>query len=80
MKTRLNLTIEEGLLEQTKIYAQKQHISISELVEGYFKNLTKTPKQKNIVDLVEQLAPPDIDPNANLKELYYQNQSKKYGI
>lgn len=74
------MTIEENLLEQTKIYAQKQHISISELVEGYFKNLTKTPKQKNIVDLVEQLAPSNIDPNADLKELYYQNQSKKYGI
>lgn len=36
MKTRLNLTIEENLLQRMKAYASRKHISLSELVEGYF--------------------------------------------
>jgi uncharacterized FlgJ-related protein len=80
MKTRLNLTIDDSLLADTKMYAQKQHRSVSDLVEDYFKNIIKAPKRQSIIDLVEQLDAPDIDAKTDLKELYYQDQEKKYGV
>lgn len=73
MKSRLNLTIDESLLTVTKLYAEQNRTSISELVEDYFKMLTKPKKRKTIIDLVEELDRPDIDPKADLKELYYQD-------
>ena len=78
MKTRLNLTIEDSLLKSTKHYAEKQHISVSELVENYFREVTKPIKRKNFIDLIKELGSHDIDPKADLKELYYQD--KKHGL
>jgi len=80
MKARLNITIEADLLVKIKHYAQKQHISISELVESYFKNLAKPIKRRNIIDLVEALEKPNIDVSGNLKEEYYQEKARKYGF
>jgi hypothetical protein len=80
MKARLNLTIDESLLSNMKAYATKQHTSVSELVEGYFKNVTKPAKRKSIIDLVESLATPQISVEADLKDLFYKEQSKKYGF
>jgi hypothetical protein len=80
MKTRINLTIEDSLLTSTKIYAQKQHTSVSELVENYLRVITRPAKRANILDLVEKLDAPNIDPKADLKELFYQDQAKKYGL
>ncbi len=80
MKTRLNLTIDDSLLANMKVYANRRQTSISELVEGYFKNVTKPAKRKNIISLVEKLETPVIDRAADLKELFYKNQAKKYGF
>ncbi|MDN3583670.1 DUF6364 family protein [Mucilaginibacter flavus] len=80
MKTKLNLTIEESLLADAKMYAQKQHRSVSQLVEDYFKSITKAPRRKNIIELVERLDPPAFDAQTDLKELYYQEHAKKYDI
>ncbi len=80
MKARLNLTIDNDLLSSMKAYANKKQISISELVEGYFKGITKPAKRKNIIDLVEKLSVPDIDRTADLKDSFYKNQAKKYGF
>ena len=80
MKARLNLTIDNDLLSSMKAYANKKQISISELVEGYFKGITKPAKRKNIIDLVEILSVPDIDRTADLKDSFYKNQAKKYGF
>jgi hypothetical protein len=80
MKTRLNLTIEDALLKKMKYYAQKHHTSVSELVEVYFKKITNPSHQKNIIELVDELEKPAIDENADLKELYFKAQGKKYGI
>ncbi len=74
MKSRLNLTIDDSLLKRTKLYAEKQRTSVSELVEDYFKSLQRPVKRKTFIDLVEKLNKPDIDPKADLKELYYQDQ------
>ncbi|WP_295234149.1 DUF6364 family protein [Sediminibacterium sp.] len=80
MKSRLNLTIENSLLEDVKSYAVKQKRSVSDLVESYFKKVTRPSKRKNIIDLVEKLEKPTIDKNADLKDLYYKENAKKYGF
>ncbi|HTK20426.1 MAG TPA: DUF6364 family protein [Mucilaginibacter sp.] len=80
MKTRVNLTIEESVLHNTKLYAEKKGISVSEIVEEYLKIVSKPAKRKTIINLLEELDPSNIDPKADLKELYYQDQAKKYGF
>jgi len=40
MKTKVTLTIDEGLLPQAKRYARRQKISLSELVENSLREMT----------------------------------------
>jgi hypothetical protein len=80
MKERLNLTIDGVLLEAIKAYALKRDVSVSELVEGYFKTVTKPIERKNILDLIDGLKKPVIDGQADLKELFYKEQGEKYGF
>lgn len=80
MKERLNLTIDGALLEAMKAYAAKRQMSVSELVENYFKKVTKPIHRRTVLDLVDGLKKPHIDPNADLKELYYKEQGEKYGF
>jgi len=80
MKSRLNITIENTVLEDVKIYAAKQKRSVSDLVENYFKKIVKPSKRKNIIDLVEKLDKPNLPENENLKELFYKENAKKYGF
>ncbi len=80
MKARLNLTIDESLLADVKRMAEKKGTSVSELVEEFFKKFTKPAKQKSVIDIVDKLNKPAIDPGADLKDLYYKEQSGKYGF
>ncbi len=80
MKARLNITIEENILSEVKLYATKQNTSVSELVEDYFTTLTKTPKKKNIIQMIESMKPAAFEESADLKELFYKEQSGKYGF
>ena len=80
MKARLNLTIDNSLLEKIKQFAASKQISVSELVEEYFKSVAKSKSRKNIIDLVEKLPRPDISSNQDLKKDFYEEQSKKYGF
>jgi hypothetical protein len=75
MKKRLNLTIDDALLDNIKVYASNKQMSVSELVENYFKTITKPAKRKSIINLVEKLERPKIDSKVDLKELYYLDQS-----
>lgn len=77
MKTRLNLFIDESLLTSMKQFAFIKQTSISDLVENYFYELTKSVKKKTVIDLVERLPTPNKFPEAaNLKELFYKEQMK----
>ena len=80
MKARLNITIENSILQNIKNYASKHHTSVSELVENYFVSLAKETKKKNVIEIVENLETPKIETGLNLKDLYYKEQSNKYGI
>ena len=79
MKTRVNLTIEDSILKNTKLYAEKKGTSVSELVEDFFKSITQPKKRSNLFKLIDELPAPNIDPEADLKELYYKEKAKKYG-
>jgi len=80
MKTRVNLTIEDRVLKNTKLYAEKKGTSVSELVEDFFKNITEPKRRSNLFKLIDELPAPDITPDAELKELYYEEKAKKYGF
>jgi hypothetical protein len=80
MKARLNLTIEEHMLERIKTYAASKGVSISELVEEYFAALTRPSRRKDIVSLVDKLDAPSINLTGDLKKLYYEDQAGKYGF
>lgn len=80
MKARLNLTIDNNLLETGKAYAASKHTSLSELVEGFLKTLSRPAKRKNVIDIVERLDQPNLDTSIDLKEQYYKERSGKYGF
>jgi hypothetical protein len=58
MKERLNLTIDGALLEAVKAYAVRKEMSVSELVECYFRSVTKPVQNNNILDLMDRIEPP----------------------
>jgi len=45
MTTKLNLTIEEKVAKQIKLYAEKKNVSVSKIVEDYFKKLISRKKK-----------------------------------
>ncbi len=79
MKSRLNITVDAEILNNAKRYADRKKISLSELIEQYFKSLTSS-RRKTIIQLVEELKKPTIDSKADLKEAYYKDQKRKYGF
>lgn len=58
MKERLNLTIDASLLEAMKSYAARREMSVSELVECYFRAVTRPMRENNILNLMDRLEPP----------------------
>lgn len=74
MKAKLNITIEENLLQSVKAYSDKYKISISSIVEDYFAKITKQGKRKNIIEIVKKLPASNIPGNRNLKEEYYHSK------
>jgi len=80
MKTTLNITIEDAVLAHVREYAASRDISVSQIVEDYFKSLTKPAKRNQIIEMVEKLETPTfIDEDFDLKKAYYEERSEKYG-
>jgi hypothetical protein len=80
MKTRVNLTIEDSVLQATKRYAEKRGTSVSEIVEEYLKGITRSHNKINVIDLIESLPPSKINTEIDWKEEYYKENAKKYGF
>ena len=80
MKERLNLTIDGELLNAMKAYAAKKEMSVSELVESYFRSVTKPVEKKNILDLMRELPKPVNKYEGDITELYYKERAAKYGF
>ncbi|KPQ13493.1 MAG: toxin-antitoxin system antidote component [Algoriphagus marincola HL-49] len=85
MKKRLNITIDEKLLEKIKQYAAKEEKSISNLVEEHFEKLvrrrTGLPEGMSLVEYMRSLPKSKIDfpEDFDWKEEYYKAKAKKWG-
>lgn len=58
MKERLNLTIDGALLEAVKAYAARKEMSVSELVECYFRSVTEPVQYNTILEFMDRIEPP----------------------
>jgi hypothetical protein len=84
MKKRLNITVEEKLLEKIKKYAEEHGTSLSGLVEEHFEALIK-PKAKipggmSLVEYMQSLPKVEFPEDYDWKEEYYKAKAKKYGV
>ncbi|WP_439474675.1 DUF6364 family protein [Algoriphagus formosus] len=83
MKKRLNITIDEKLLEKIKQYAAKEETSISSLVEEHFEKLvgrrTGLPEGMSLVEYMRSLPKFDFPEDFDYKEEYYKAKAKKLG-
>lgn len=80
MKNRLNITVDHTLMEQAKRYAAEHQVSLSHLVEQFFKTLTRPSKRKNILQLLDDLPKPERKVEIDLKADYYEQRKEKYGF
>lgn len=84
MNTKLTLTIEKEVIEIAKKYAKEKGMSLSEMVENYFKYLTVNrvmKKEKNLSANVKKLRGIiKIDDDFDYKQTLTEELSKKYGI
>ena len=84
MNTKLTLTLEKDVIETAKAFAKEKGQSLSELVENYFKLLTKNSPKSNQIQLSPKVSalkgilkvPSDFD----YKEVLEQEIIKKHGI
>ena len=80
MKSRLNITVKEDLLNRAKVYAEQHQTSLSHLIETYLERLTKKPAEGNVISLVRKLKKPEIPFDVDLKKQYYEEQKSKHGF
>lgn len=82
MKTKLTLRVSEKVIERAKIYADKNKISLSKMVETYLDTLTKVVKNKDetsITPLVKSLSGViDLPANFDFKKEYGDYLTEKY--
>ncbi|MBK8044456.1 MAG: hypothetical protein IPK21_18440 [Haliscomenobacter sp.] len=84
MNTKLTLTIEEEVIKTAKEYAKEKGQSLSDLVENYFKLISKDRREIQ----PEQLSPRiqrlrgimTIDEDFDYKKVLTEELSKKYDI
>lgn len=84
MNTKLTLTIEKKVIKTAKEYAKEKGQSLSDLVENYFKLITRDRREIQ----PEQLSPRiqrlrgimTIDDDFDYKEVLTEELSKKYDI
>ena len=56
MDTKLTLKLDSGVIGRAKKYAQRNQVSLSKLVERYFKSLTEGEKEIEYPPLVNELS------------------------
>ncbi|MEX2569345.1 MAG: DUF6364 family protein [Cyclobacteriaceae bacterium] len=72
MNTKLTINLDKKIIEEAKIYAKSQQISLSKLIENYLNSLTQDSRKKSSVSpLVESLTgiiPSDYDEKKDYRE------------
>ena len=79
MTAKLTLNLNKNITENAKIYARRNNVSLSKLIENYLNSLTKpSATKKKISPLVESLT--GIIPNVDIEERqeYRDYITKKY--
>jgi hypothetical protein len=85
MKKKLNITIEEKLLEKIKAYAESKDRSVSDLVQEHFETLLKPrptlPNGTTLVEYMKSLPKSKVEfpEGIDWKEEYYRAKAKKWG-
>lgn len=79
MNTKLTLNISHRVIEEAKMYAKENQVSLSKIIENYLHSLTKNRKEKpKITPLVESLTGVlDLD-NKDYKKDYIDYLDNKY--
>jgi hypothetical protein len=81
MEAKLTLKLDKGVIENAKEYAKKKNISLSRMVERYFKAVIekKQDKEKKYSPLVEELSGIiNLDKNFDFREDYTNYLIEKY--
>lgn len=80
MDKKLTLSLNEKIIESAKIYAKKNNLSLSKLIESYLSALTHNEKSEDrITPLVESLSGViDLPENFDEKEDYTNYLIDKY--
>ncbi len=79
MNTKLTLNIDNGIIQEAKLYAKRNRISVSKLIENYLHSLTgKRPDKPSVSPLVESLTGVISLENEDYKKEYADYLSKKY--
>lgn len=56
MNTKLTLKLDKTVIENAKRYSFQRKVSLSELVENYFRSLTEYSEEKNYSSVVRELS------------------------
>lgn len=56
MNTKLTLKLDRTVIENAKRYSFQRKVSLSELVENYFRSLTEYSEEKNYSSVVKELS------------------------
>ncbi|MCP4666097.1 MAG: hypothetical protein GY849_07000 [Deltaproteobacteria bacterium] len=82
MNTKLTLNLDKNIIEQAKRYAQKQHRSVSALVENYFRFLIAREQPSSppqISPTVQELSGIiQLDEEMDIREEYTNYLLEKY--
>jgi hypothetical protein len=81
MDTKLTLKLDSETIQKVKLYAKKNHQSLSGLVESYFENLTHEVREEGVpyTPIVRQLkGRVKLDKALHRKEAYAEHLRKKY--
>lgn len=81
MNTKLTLKLQKDVIEQAKIYARKHQVSLSALVENYFKFLAirKQPSEIELSPMVQELSGIiDLPEDFDLQKEYTDYLTEKY--
>jgi hypothetical protein len=84
MSSKLTLTLQKEIIETAKEYAKEKGLSLSEMVESYFKLVTvnrKVNTQKQLSPKVRKLRGIiKTEDELDYKKILTEELSKKYGV
>jgi len=80
MDTKLTLSLNKSIIEQAKVYAKTNKISLSKLIESYLATITKnTAKKVEITPLVKSLSGViKLNEDTDIKKDYADYLTEKY--